>query len=221
MATYVNPLDRQAFYRQQKLGTLLSGQGIHPDVAVGGPQPVEDNQANRQSMAQQGLNMLSQSDSNRTDLYRQAVQRKAQMEEEARQRAFFSQQMSPTGRGGPTTGGLVGPYKLAPSAWASLNGLMTAYQQRWGQALPINSGGRTHEEQQHLYDLYRAGRGNLAARPGTSVHESGRAVDFGGPIQNASSAQHAWLVQNASRWGWQWTGKNFSQFEPWHFEYTG
>jgi hypothetical protein len=41
----------------------------------------------------------------------------------------------------------------------------------------IASGGRTRAEQEWLYHLYLTGRGNLAAKPGTSRHESGRAVD--------------------------------------------
>lgn len=46
-----------------------------------------------------------------------------------------------------------------------------------GENINVVSGGRTRAEQQFLYDLYLAGKGNLAAKPGTSRHETGRAVD--------------------------------------------
>jgi LAS superfamily LD-carboxypeptidase LdcB len=94
------------------------------------------------------------------------------------------------------------------------------YQKKFGQPLTINSGGRTHEEQSALYNAYKSGRGNLAAAPGTSVHETGNAVDFGGAA-HGYGPQQTWLAQNAGRYGWTWAGKNFSQVEPWHFEWRG
>ena len=47
-----------------------------------------------------------------------------------------------------------------------------------GRPLKIDSGFRSREEQQKLYARYLAGTGNLAARPGTSNHESGNAADI-------------------------------------------
>lgn len=44
----------------------------------------------------------------------------------------------------------------------------------------VTSGTRDRATQQRLYDDYRAGRGPLAARPGTSAHERGNAVDIVG-----------------------------------------
>lgn len=41
----------------------------------------------------------------------------------------------------------------------------------------ITSAYRSPAEQQVLYDRYRAGTGSLAARPGTSLHETGQALD--------------------------------------------
>jgi LAS superfamily LD-carboxypeptidase LdcB len=95
-----------------------------------------------------------------------------------------------------------------------------AYQQKWGQPLTVISGGRSREEQAHLYSLYKQGRGNLAAPPGTSVHESGRAVDFGGAA-HGFTPQQSWLASVAGQYGFSWTGRTFSQVEPWHFEYVG
>lgn len=46
-----------------------------------------------------------------------------------------------------------------------------------GARLEVISGLRTHEEQQALYAEYLSGTGNLAAVPGSSRHETGRAAD--------------------------------------------
>ena len=129
----------------------------------------------------------------------------------------------PAGGGGGWRGGSggdrAGAYGLESKAGAKLQALQNAYKQRWGTSLPVNSGGRSYADQVKAYNNYLRG-GNLAARPGTSVHESGRAVDFGGAA-HGYSPQHTWLVQNAPNFGWTWAGKNFSQVEPWHFEFQG
>ena len=46
-----------------------------------------------------------------------------------------------------------------------------------GHKVHITSGFRTYAEQERLYKKYKSGRGNLAAKPGTSRHESGLAAD--------------------------------------------
>jgi peptidoglycan hydrolase-like protein with peptidoglycan-binding domain len=88
---------------------------------------------------------------------------------------------------------------------------MVAAAARDGVSLQINSGMRTRAEQQHLYDLYKAGKGNIAAKPGTSNHEKGEAIDF----TNTSGAW-AWLKRNSTRFGFH----NFPP-EPWHYSLTG
>ena len=47
-----------------------------------------------------------------------------------------------------------------------------------GKKLQINSAMRTREEQERLYALFQSGKGLPAARPGTSSHEKGQAVDI-------------------------------------------
>jgi len=47
---------------------------------------------------------------------------------------------------------------------------------RYGQPIWVNESFRTRAEQQRFYDIFLAG-GNLAARPGTSAHETGLAID--------------------------------------------
>lgn len=50
--------------------------------------------------------------------------------------------------------------------------MAAAFKAKFGMTLHVRSGTRTRAEQQRLYDLYRAGKGNLAAPPpGSSNHE--------------------------------------------------
>lgn len=78
-----------------------------------------------------------------------------------------------------------------------------------GGKVTISSGYRTRDEQQALYDKYKSGNGNLAARPGTSKHEHGEAVDFGGDL--------ALAAQLAKKYGLV----NSVPGEPWHFTLGG
>jgi hypothetical protein len=80
-----------------------------------------------------------------------------------------------------------------------------------GVSLAIRSGYRTHAKQKKLYKKYRAGDGNLAAKPGYSVHESGRALD----LVVTESRTYAWLVAHAAEFGFHRTVAG----EPWHWEY--
>jgi len=82
-----------------------------------------------------------------------------------------------------------------------------AFEQQFGHPLSITSGFRTHEEQAALYAQYGPGR---AARPGTSLHERGLAVDLA--AQNAR--ERAWQLANAPRFGLEAPLAH----EPWHFQ---
>lgn len=89
---------------------------------------------------------------------------------------------------------------------------MVAAAKKDGVNLTITSGFRSRAEQEKLYAAYKNGTGNLAARPGTSNHESGEAIDFGG-----GQAAYDWLAKNAAK---------FNMFnkiagEPWHYSLTG
>ena len=80
-----------------------------------------------------------------------------------------------------------------------------------GLELNVWSGFRTHERQKQLYQAWRAGYGNPAAKPGYSNHQSGRALDL--VIRDEQIA--AWLATNAQRFGFRRTVAN----EPWHWEF--
>jgi LAS superfamily LD-carboxypeptidase LdcB len=81
-----------------------------------------------------------------------------------------------------------------------------------GIGLYIRSGFRSHEIQQWLYQAYKEGYGNKAARPGFSNHQSGSALD----IYLPDPATLEWLNKHGRRFGFKRTVKG----EPWHWEYT-
>jgi hypothetical protein len=80
-----------------------------------------------------------------------------------------------------------------------------------GINLQIRSGHRSRAQQERLYAAYRNGTGNLAARPGTSNHERGQAIDF-----RRTPGAFDWLARNAERFGF----RNLPG-EPWHYSPTG
>ena len=70
-------------------------------------------------------------------------------------------------------------------------------------------------------NLY-ATKPNLAARPGTSNHGWGTALDLCGGIQDFGTAEHEWMFLNAPLYGWfhpAWAQRGGSRPEPWHFEF--
>jgi hypothetical protein len=76
------------------------------------------------------------------------------------------------------------------------------------------SGFRSNERQAELYEAWKAGYGNPAAKPGYSNHQSGRAIDIN--LLGVPPETYAWLVKNAARYGFRRTVPK----EPWHWEYS-
>jgi murein L,D-transpeptidase YcbB/YkuD len=70
---------------------------------------------------------------------------------------------------------------------------------------------RTFASQEHFWNLYQAGKGNLAARPGTSNHGLGKAAD----VPDATQAS---LRRYGKRCNWD---KIEAPGEAWHFNYVG
>lgn len=108
---------------------------------------------------------------------------------------------------------------LRSDAAASYNRMIAAGMPTGGVA----AAGRTWAQQAILYAAYRAGRGNLAAKPGTSLHESGIALD----VTRGTPAQR-WMTVGgdpfkvtatgsirANEYGWSRTVPS----EAWHFSY--
>jgi len=90
---------------------------------------------------------------------------------------------------------------------------MAAAAKKSGLRLTINSGFRTLARQQYFWNCYvskKCNGGNLAARPGTSNHGRGVALD----INVASGAVYNWLAKNARKYGFIRTVPT----ERWHWE---
>lgn len=73
--------------------------------------------------------------------------------------------------------------------------------------------------QWYAWELYRAGKGNLASNPTTSKgcksnHGWGLAID----VKNKKGARD-WIKKNGEKYGWWWSGGTFSRIEDWHFDY--
>ena len=77
--------------------------------------------------------------------------------------------------------------------------------------LTVISGFRSQDKQQSLYSQYLAGTGNLAAKPGYSNHQDGRAIDTNPEVGN----NYAWLAKNGASFGFCRTVPS----ERWHWEY--
>lgn len=93
-------------------------------------------------------------------------------------------------------------------AWITLQSAAA----RDGVELRLSSGFRTQAEQQELHRMYRAGTGNLAATPGYSNHQNGRALD----IDVSRADTHRWTHDHAPGLGWERTVPS----EAWHWEYS-
>lgn len=108
-------------------------------------------------------------------------------------------------RGDIRQGAAVWPFIQAPA----VRGLHAAIDQR-GRAMTVNSALRTLPQQYLLYRWYQNGQCNisLAARPGRSPHESGKAVD----IEDNAGWRPA--MENH---GWDWYGAG----DAVHFDYVG
>jgi D-alanyl-D-alanine carboxypeptidase len=79
-----------------------------------------------------------------------------------------------------------------------------------GIDLDIRSGWRSYEQQAWLYEAWRLGVGNKAAKPGYSNHQAGRALDI-----YLDAPTYAWLEERAKCFGFRRTVRK----EPWHWEF--
>lgn len=68
----------------------------------------------------------------------------------------------------------------------------------------------------------------VVARPGTSEHNTGLAVDFNGVEDNFyTTNEYKWLTENAHKYGFieryqkKWKNVTGVIYEPWHFRYVG
>jgi hypothetical protein len=71
-----------------------------------------------------------------------------------------------------------GGYYLRKDAAAAFNAMADEAQRVFGRRIAVIAGYRTYDRQVFFWNLYLSGRGNLAARPGTSNHGWGLAIDL-------------------------------------------
>lgn len=110
--------------------------------------------------------------------------------------------------------------RLRADAAVAFVRLAAAYQAAWGEPICLTDGYRTLGEQQQLRRVKR----RYAARPGSSEHGWGLAVDLSCGVQSFRSPRHAWMVANAGTHGWflpEWAQRGGSRPEPWHWEFAG
>lgn len=109
-----------------------------------------------------------------------------------------------------------GGFRLSRWCVADYKAMNAAFRSRFGINLPISgsmSAYRTYDQQVYLWNLYQSGKGNKAARPGTSNHGWGLAADIS--VGGYGSAYYSWLRDNAPTYGF----RNDVSGEPWHWGY--
>ncbi|UVI35932.1 M15 family metallopeptidase [Brevibacterium spongiae] len=106
-------------------------------------------------------------------------------------------------------------HRLRADAAVSFAKMNAAYKKDTGKELEITDSYRDMAGQVSV-----AGRKpGLAAKPGTSLHGWGIALDLGGGVE-AKSGAWSWLVEHGDEYGWEnpdWA--KASMYEPWHWEY--
>jgi len=110
--------------------------------------------------------------------------------------------------------------RLRPDAEQSLESMNIAYKARFGVNLSITDSYRSYAAQVQCLQS----RGSLCAKPGTSNHGWGLAIDFGGGINRFGTSQRQWMEAYAGSYGWvspAWAQPGSSKPEAWHWEYTG
>ena len=132
-------------------------------------------------------------------------------------------------------GGLTGETRAAADK-------LTAGARDAGYSIKVQSGFRSYDTQQNIYNRYVRERGKasadtFSARPGHSEHQTGLAFDVcesSGKYKNAcinsnfdSTEEAKWLSENAYKYGFILrypngkTNETGYKYESWHFRYVG
>jgi len=101
----------------------------------------------------------------------------------------------------------------------NLIALNKAFRGVFGYNLTVNEGYRTYARQQDYYADPPSGVGT-AARPGTSNHGWGLAIDFGN-LGGKYGKPYLWMLANAPKFGFVnplWARDGVGVEEPWHWE---
>jgi len=108
---------------------------------------------------------------------------------------------------------------LRADAAPSFARMSKAYSQQFGRPICVTDSYRSYSQQVALY----AAKPNLAAKPGTSNHGWGVALDLCGGVQSFGTIEHNWLFTHAPLFGWfhpAWAEPTGSRPEPWHWEFA-
>lgn len=114
------------------------------------------------------------------------------------------------------------PQYLLKAVAAALIRLDDAFRARFGVSLDIDLTYRSYADQVAI----RAALGTIAAKPGTSRHGTGVALDVQewSCIYGFGSEKRDWLVANAPTYSWvspSWAREGADNPEYWHYEYVG
>lgn len=122
--------------------------------------------------------------------------------------------------------------KIRPEAYSALNEMAQAALND-GIRLLVSSAYRSYSYQENLFNHYVNVDGleeaeRESARPGTSQHQLGTAVDFGSISDDFDKTQMGqWIYKNAVDYGWSLSfPKGYEdvtgyRWECWHFRYIG
>ena len=121
---------------------------------------------------------------------------------------------------------------LRPEAFNALQ-LLAAAAKKDGVTLTVSSTYRSYDYQKNLFDYWVSVDGleeaeRESARPGTSQHQLGMALDFA-PVDDAfdQTPGGKWVYANAAKYGWSLSfPKGYEditgyRWECWHFRYIG
>ena len=122
--------------------------------------------------------------------------------------------------------------KIRPEAYSALNEMAQAALND-GIRLLVSSAYRSYSYQENLFNYWVSVDGleeaeRESARPGTSQHQLGTAVDFGSISDDFDKIQMGqWVYKNAADYGWSLSfPKGYEdvtgyRWECWHFRYIG
>lgn len=112
-----------------------------------------------------------------------------------------------------------GKTEIRADAAVSLALLNEAYRAHFGRDICVTDGYRSYAAQVSV----RNRKPGLAAKPGTSEHGFGLAVDLCGGVESAGEG-YWWLRENAGAYGYEnprWAQRGGGgPYEPWHWEYV-
>lgn len=128
-----------------------------------------------------------------------------------------------------------GGYLLEKHAAVKFSALNKAFKEKFGKNFTISGPYRPFNVGNSIFDwdyFNKTGKGRkigtnggtAAAKPGTSKHGWGQAMDIGGFGNGPGNVYFDWMEQNAKKYGWinpAWAKKPGAGYEPWHWEYIG